>query len=254
MKDKNNDFYQKLRKTFRNWLQSDEGKSYKWADYLLFAPDLFHLLCKVVVDKDVPPKEKAKIAGAIAYFISPIDLLPEAFLGPIGYLDDIVVAAYALHLLINKIGPEIVLRHWAGDEDVLEVIQRILEVADEMLGKRIWGKLKKQGGSWTGSNPPVRKTSGEYGSSRYKVEKTSGTLRIFDRNSKREIFSYIVDNEPVYNYDRPEWAELRDSSRLHIQDYSISDDERYVSLTLGDADNPKDSFTWVFEIETGKRM
>jgi hypothetical protein len=79
-------------------------------------------------------------------------------------------------------------------------------------------------------------------------------LKIFDGQNNREVFSYIVDNEPVYNYDRPEWAELRDRSCLHIQDYSISDDERYVSLTLGDADDPKDSFTWVFEIETGKRM
>jgi uncharacterized membrane protein YkvA (DUF1232 family) len=96
------------------------GKVTKWADYLLFAPDLFHLMCKVVVDEEVPPKERAKIAGAIAYFISPIDLLPEAFLGPIGYLDDIVVAAYVLHVVINRTGPEVVQRHWAGDEGFSE--------------------------------------------------------------------------------------------------------------------------------------
>jgi uncharacterized membrane protein YkvA (DUF1232 family) len=34
---------------------------------------------------------KWMVLGAIVYFLSPIDLLPEAFLGPIGYLDDILV-------------------------------------------------------------------------------------------------------------------------------------------------------------------
>jgi len=139
---KKHDFYQKLRKTLRDWLQTNEGKNYKWADYLLFAPDLFHVLCKVVADKDTSPGDRAKIAGAIAYFISPIDLLPEAILGPIGYADDIALAAYVLNHVVNKSGPEIVQRHWAGDEDVLKVISRILEVADQMIGSGLWKKLR----------------------------------------------------------------------------------------------------------------
>jgi uncharacterized membrane protein YkvA (DUF1232 family) len=142
MNKKNKDFYQKLRKTFQKWLQTNEGKNYKWADYLLFAPDLFHVLCKVLVDKDTPTEDKAKIAGAIAYFISPIDLLPEAILGPVGYADDIALAAYVLNRVINKSGPEIVQRHWAGDEDVLKVIRKILEIADQMIGSGLWKKLR----------------------------------------------------------------------------------------------------------------
>ncbi|QTA84914.1 YkvA family protein [Desulfonema magnum] len=138
----NDDFYQKLRKTLRDWLQTDQGKNYKWADFLLFAPDLFHVLCKVIADKDTPLEDKAKLAGAIAYFISPIDLLPEAILGPVGYADDIVLAAYVLNSIINKSGQEIVQRHWAGDEDVLRVISQILERADEMVGSGLWRKLK----------------------------------------------------------------------------------------------------------------
>jgi uncharacterized membrane protein YkvA (DUF1232 family) len=31
------------------------------------------------------------MAGALIYLISPIDLFPEAFVGPIGYIDDLVV-------------------------------------------------------------------------------------------------------------------------------------------------------------------
>jgi len=137
------DYYQKLREKFRKWASSKEGKTNKWTEYLLFAPDLFHLLCKLSIDKDVPAKQKAKLAGAIAYFACPIDLIPEAIVGPVGYIDDIALAAYVLDSIINNTGPAVVKKHWAGDQDVLEVIQHILEVADEMVGSGLWKKLKK---------------------------------------------------------------------------------------------------------------
>ena len=69
------DFYQLLRRKIKDW-ETKGGENYKWAEYILLAPDLFHLLCKLAVDKDVPKKEKAKLAGVIAYFISPIDVIP----------------------------------------------------------------------------------------------------------------------------------------------------------------------------------
>jgi hypothetical protein len=31
------------------------------------------------------------VAGAIVYFLSPVDLVPEALVGPVGYLDDLIV-------------------------------------------------------------------------------------------------------------------------------------------------------------------
>ena len=138
----NPDFYQDLRAKFKTWIQTKEGKDHKWSEYLLAAPDLFHLLCKLSIDKDVPVKEKAKLAGVIAYFVSPIDLVPEAIVGPIGYIDDISLAAYVLNQIVNKTDPEIIQRHWAGEGDVLELIQRILEKADEMIGSGLWAKLK----------------------------------------------------------------------------------------------------------------
>jgi len=137
------DFYRKLRDKVRDWGGSEEGKTHKWAEYLLLAPDLFYLLCKLTVEPEIPNEQKVKLAAAIAYFISPIDLIPEAILGPVGYVDDIALAAYVLNDIINKTNPEIVQRHWAGDGEVLEVVRRILELADEMLGSGLWRKLKK---------------------------------------------------------------------------------------------------------------
>jgi len=142
MTSQNPDFYHDLRAKFKTWIHSDEGKNHKWSEYLLAAPDLFHLLCKLSIDKDVPIKEKAKLAGAIAYFVSPIDLVPEAIVGPIGYVDDISLAAYVLNQIVNNTDPEIIKRHWAGEGDVLELIKDILERADKMVGSGLWRKLR----------------------------------------------------------------------------------------------------------------
>ena len=141
MDEQHLDYYQQLRQKFKVWLQSEEGKTNKWAEYLMFAPDLFHLLCKLSVDPEVPLKEKAKLAAAIAYFISPLDLVPEAILGPAGYIDDISLAAYVLKSVVNTTDPEILRRHWAGETDVLAVVKHILNVADQMVGAGLWKKI-----------------------------------------------------------------------------------------------------------------
>ncbi len=144
MNDKQSDFYQKIRKDVKRWVNDNLDVENKWVDYILAAPDLFHLLCKLTADNDIPSNKKLKLLAGIAYFISPIDLLPEAFLGPIGYLDDIAVAAFILNDLINEVDPQIVRKHWAGNQDVLDLIKTILVNADEMIGSKIWQRIKKR--------------------------------------------------------------------------------------------------------------
>ncbi|MCW7754119.1 DUF1232 domain-containing protein [Desulfobotulus sp. H1] len=140
--EKQDDFYRKIRMKVKAWAESGKGKQSRWSEYILLAPDMFYLLCKLVVDPDVPAGEKAKLAFAIAYFISPVDLLPEAILGPVGYLDDIILATYALNSVVSRTPEHVVRRHWAGDGDILEVMQRVLAVADEMIGAGLIRKIK----------------------------------------------------------------------------------------------------------------
>jgi uncharacterized membrane protein YkvA (DUF1232 family) len=140
---KREDFYIRLRKKIVLWLNAREGRTAKWGQYLLCAPDLLHLLCKLVGDRDVSLTDKAKLGAVIIYFFSPIDLLPELLLGPLGYLDDIALAAYVLNGLINRSDPAIVSRHWAGEEDVLQVIKSLLASADRMIGG-LWEKIRRK--------------------------------------------------------------------------------------------------------------
>ena len=135
------DFYQALRSRIASWLES-KGAGFKHAQILLLAPDLFHLLTRLLLDRRIPPAEKATLGAAIAYFLSPVDFLPEALLGPAGYVDDVALAAYAISRLINAGHGAVARELWAGDGELLEVIRRILEVADEMVGSGLWERLK----------------------------------------------------------------------------------------------------------------
>jgi uncharacterized membrane protein YkvA (DUF1232 family) len=141
MSARQDDFYQAMRARIASWLK-EHGQGYRHAQILLVAPDLFHLLCRLALDVRVPAMQKAKLASAIAYFVSPFDLIPEAVVGPIGYLDDVALAAFVLNSVINSGQGEIAKEHWAGEGDLLPVIQHIIEVADQLLGSGLLRRLK----------------------------------------------------------------------------------------------------------------
>ncbi len=140
---KNEDFYKKIRKKIIDYLETEKGQKYKYGRYLLLAPDFFYLLCKLAFDKNVPTKSKALLFSTIAYYISPLDLLPEFIVGPLGFIDDVALGAFVLKKIINDTSPETVEKYWLGKRNVLQVIQEVLKVADEMLGSGLWNKIKK---------------------------------------------------------------------------------------------------------------
>jgi uncharacterized membrane protein YkvA (DUF1232 family) len=142
MDDEQLSFYYKLREKIVQWAGSPEGQKNKWAEYILIVPDLFYLLYKLIRDPEMPLKNKAKLGVALAYFISPVDLIPEMFLGPLGFTDDIVITALVIDILFNKTDPDLIRRHWAGEEDILLLVQRILRAAPQMVGKGILGKIR----------------------------------------------------------------------------------------------------------------
>jgi len=136
------DFYKTLRKKVQDWA-AGEGKSSKWVEYVLLAPDLFYLLCKLMFDSRVSSSHKAKLGLALAYYVSPVDLIPEALIGPLGYLDDIAVSAYALNLMMNTVDPAIIKESWPGEGDILEWVKKIVAQANEMVGSGLWNRIKQ---------------------------------------------------------------------------------------------------------------
>jgi len=135
------EFYGKLRKTVKIWAGGDNSRANRYADFILAGPDLFMLLLRLSQDRRVSPRNRAKLASAAAYFINPLDFVPELLLGPPGLVDDVALSAFVLHDVLEKTDPAIVREHWEGDADILDLIRRILAVADTMVGGPVWRRL-----------------------------------------------------------------------------------------------------------------
>jgi len=142
---KQKDYYLQLRDKVSKWLENNADKKPEYANYILLVPDFFYLLVRLTLDDRIAAMDKAKFAGVIAYFFSPIDVLPEALLGPVGYLDDLVLACYVLNRYLNQqdhTGQAVVKELWPGDQDVLTTIQSVMQKADDWLGSGLLKKIK----------------------------------------------------------------------------------------------------------------
>lgn len=138
------DFYQNLRQSVHNWLDTKSGKASQFSDIIFFAPDLFHLLTKMMLDNRIDKKSKSMIGAGILYFFAPIDFLPELIVGPGGFADDVVVAVFIVNTLLNKFPHELVAQHWAGDENLLDVVSRLADSGNKLAAKLPAGKVVKR--------------------------------------------------------------------------------------------------------------
>jgi uncharacterized membrane protein YkvA (DUF1232 family) len=136
-------FYDRVRSRIQGYVDSKGSAVGKTAEYLLLVPDVFILLWRLVNDARVSGKNKVLLGSGIAYYIFPIDLIPEAFVGPIGYLDDLVFAVYILNRVLADTDAEVLQQHWPGSDDVLAMIQRVLGAADSLIGKEIVDRIKR---------------------------------------------------------------------------------------------------------------
>jgi uncharacterized membrane protein YkvA (DUF1232 family) len=106
-------------------------------DLLLLLPDLTVLLLRLLRDRSVPIVQKGVALAGVAYVLSPIDLVPALFFGPIGLLDDLFIVAACLSRLLNHVHPDVVRGHWPGQGDALETIQTVTGWFEKELRLRV---------------------------------------------------------------------------------------------------------------------
>jgi uncharacterized membrane protein YkvA (DUF1232 family) len=106
----------------------DEDVTTRLKEYALLAPRLAVLIFRLVRDKRVPARPKAILVLLAVYLASPVDLIPD-FLPGIGHVDDLVLAAFALDQLLNRVPEQYVREHWDGDDDVLQIVREILDIS-----------------------------------------------------------------------------------------------------------------------------
>jgi uncharacterized membrane protein YkvA (DUF1232 family) len=137
-------FYDRLRERVVHTVERKGGKLPKTAvNALLLVPDVFMLLVRLALDKEVPGPTRALIGGVLAYFILPTDLLPEAIIGGAGYLDDLVLAAAVLSQAFGGDLERYARRHWSGSEELRVVLHDLTTTASSLLGENIYARLKK---------------------------------------------------------------------------------------------------------------
>ncbi|APT75371.1 hypothetical protein LN42_02450 [Marinitoga sp. 1137] len=129
-------FYKKLRNKIKKW--AGKNKDNKILEYILLAPDLFYFFLTVLKDKDVYVDYKLKITGYLAYFISPIDIMPEMVLGPAGYLDDVLMGLLFLRTLLKELPYEYVEEKWPGDKEVLKNVSVMIDNIQTIIDSKIF--------------------------------------------------------------------------------------------------------------------
>ncbi len=87
-------------------------------------PDLAALFRGLFRDPRVPTGAKVAVAIGLVWLVSPIDLIPE-FVPVLGPLDDALVAALVLRMLVRRTSPEVIREHWRGDETTLRMLFRL---------------------------------------------------------------------------------------------------------------------------------
>lgn len=142
-RDRGQRFYDRLRERIRAYLERHGRVAEKSGSFLLLVPDVFMLLWRLVNDPRVNGRDKVLLGSGVAYFIFPFDVVPEAIVGPIGYLDDLVFGVYIINKLLGDTDPAILRQHWSGDHDLLVSIQSVLTAADNLVASNVLNRLKK---------------------------------------------------------------------------------------------------------------
>lgn len=137
-------FYDNLRDRVLEAAESRDGRfSPRVVETLLLVPDVFMLLLRLSLDREVPRSARVLLGGALAYFVLPFDLWPEGIVGPVGYTDDLVLALAVLSQAFGQDLEPWTEKYWSGREPVRKVMGDVLQAAQSLLGSNLYGRLQK---------------------------------------------------------------------------------------------------------------
>ncbi len=115
-------------------------------DVIKQLPAYLRLLGGLLTDRRVSGVDKLLVAGAIAYIVSPMDLLPD-FVPFLGEVDDVFLLVLALQRLIGNAGRRVVADYWVGSLADLSTanLRRVLLAATFFLPRRMRRRLRAIG-------------------------------------------------------------------------------------------------------------
>jgi uncharacterized membrane protein YkvA (DUF1232 family) len=103
---------------------------------ILLIPNFLKLLFRLFKDSRVPMAEKAMLVGAIAYVVSPLDLLPDV-IPFIGQVDDLYLIGLVMLRLLARTDDDVIQEHWEGRGDLASLVNKIVRAAQFVLPKKM---------------------------------------------------------------------------------------------------------------------
>ena len=114
---------------------SDNLESYQgeYASFIDHGPLLFKLLTDVLDSENINADLRLEISAAIAYYVVPMDVIPEQVYGPYGYIDDIFITVYVIKKIADNFGYEFLEKQWNGEGNLEHVVNECYERSMEVL-------------------------------------------------------------------------------------------------------------------------
>lgn len=152
------------------------GRLVKLAEFTFLLPDIMILLGRLLLDKRVPRRLRIKLGMIFGYLASPLDLVPESVVGPLGLAEDLVLVAFALNRVFAEVETGILAEHWSGRPEHLETLGELADLINGIFSGKIGGKLQdwydqEAGIEVEGEESPVELVSEEEDSGEKRVER-----------------------------------------------------------------------------------
>ena len=88
-------------------------------------PDVVRFIRQLIGDRSVPVGVRVALVGLLAWFLNPIDLIPE-FIPVLGPLDDVVVAVIVLRYVRRRLGDDGLRQRWPGTPEGYALLSGVL--------------------------------------------------------------------------------------------------------------------------------
>ena len=82
-----------------------------------FIPDCIVLVRRLLGDPRVPRRHKQLLGALIGYLVLPLDLVPD-FIPVAGQIDDALVVAVVLRIVLRGSGAALLREHWSGPDEL----------------------------------------------------------------------------------------------------------------------------------------
>jgi uncharacterized membrane protein YkvA (DUF1232 family) len=113
------------------------------AEHIIHLPHLFDMFTNLLEDGSVHPKARGIICQALAYFVTPFDLLPEEIYGVEGYIDQVYLSLYILNKLQDELPAHVLQRAWQGEGEFEGLILQMLPEIEKSFSEEDKQKIKK---------------------------------------------------------------------------------------------------------------